>query len=42
MSQTAAGLLILAMITVSMGGVGLYAFWPNMKRGYQRFRHQHS
>lgn len=41
MSQTAAGLLILALITVSMGGVGLYASWPNVKQYFHRLRHHH-
>jgi len=41
MSQTDAGLLILALIVVTMGGVGLYASWPNVKREFQRFRHRH-
>jgi hypothetical protein len=42
MDQTVAGLLILALITVSMGGVGLYASWPNVKREFNRLRHHHS
>lgn len=42
MDQTVAGLLILALITVSMGGVGLYASWPNVKRELHRLRHHHS
>lgn len=42
MDQTAAGLLILALITISMGGVGLYASWPNMKRELHRLRQNHS
>lgn len=35
MSQEVAGLAILTLMFVSMGGVGLYVSWPNLKRAVQ-------
>ncbi|WP_278447587.1 hypothetical protein [Stutzerimonas kunmingensis] len=41
MDQQTSGLIILAMIVVVMGGTGLYALLPDIKRKMKRPRHKH-
>ncbi|WP_256054079.1 hypothetical protein [Stutzerimonas stutzeri] len=41
MDQQTSGLIILAMIVVVMGGTGLYALLPEIKREMNDFRQKH-
>jgi hypothetical protein len=40
MSQTAFGLLTMGFMFVTMGGVGLYAAWPDLKKYWHSFKNK--